>query len=577
VTQCIARYGSLVWSIARRSGASAETEPLTRDVFAQLWQQAARHDSSNGSEPLFIAVTARRVLLDRLRASEPRPSLQPESLGGAEPSTPIERCPEATLAAGVLATLDPGQRRILSLAVGQGMTYLEIGKITASSPDAAKSLVRRALVAVRKRLNTGAGADPHKRLHTLLTDRAIAGLDAKDRVEFEHLRAGAAIDPSYEAAAAAIDLALLVQLEPLPEPVKTALGEQAAQHFGFAIKKPRDASSRQRKAASVGAARASEPTPGDDVEGDFGEDDFGDDELLLGEGEPEAAPVRRTWEQSPRSGSIDDSLESGVLESSLTDGKVDRTATPSDSQRAEIVAKLEPRSKSGPRPNRRRTDRQPSGPVQVLPPEPEPEPPEPVVAKPKAKLKPKSKSKPEPEPSESEQGSTVVRMPVRESSLARVATYVSALAAVSMLAVAVWQYMHRDDPPDVEDVQAQLESAQDSLEWTFQVEQDEAVGEGAAGRVLWSPELQKGVVIVTGLAANDASASQYQLWIRDAQREGTPVPGPVFDVEGADEVSVAFEAVLVIGEPTAFLITVERPGGVVVSKQDRVLMIATGS
>jgi RNA polymerase sigma factor (sigma-70 family) len=577
VTQCIARYGSLVWSIARRSCASAEAEPLTRDIFAQLWQQAARHDPSSGSEPLFIAVTARRVLLDRLRTSEPRPSLQPESLGGAETITPIERCPEATLAAGVLATLDPGQRRILSLAVGQGMTYLEIGKITASSPDAAKSLVRRALVAVRKRVHIGAGAgtgaDPHKRLHTLLTDRAIAGLDAKDRVEFEHLRAGAAIDPSYEAAAAAIDLALLVQLEPLPEPIKTALGEQAAQHFGFAIKKPREASSRQRKAASVGAARASEPAPGNDVDGDFGEDDFGDDELLLGEGELEATPVRRAWEQSPRSGSIDDSLESGVLESSLTDGKVDRTASPSDSLRAEIVAKLEPRSKSGPRPNRRRTDRQPSGPVQVLPPEPEAEPPEPVVTKPKAKPKPK----PEPEPSESEQGSTIVRMPVRESSLARAATYVSALAALSMLVVAVWQYMHRDDPPDVDDVQAQLESAEDSLEWTFQVEQDEAVGEAAAGQVLWSPELQKGVLIVSGLAANDPSASQYQLWIRDAQREGTPVPGPVFDVEGTDEVSVAFDAVLVIGEPTAFLITVERPGGVVVSKQDRVLMVATGS
>jgi hypothetical protein len=264
-----------------------------------------------------------------------------------------------------------------------------------------------------------------------------------------------------------------------------------------------------------------------------------------------------------------------VLESSLTDGKVDRTASPSESQRSEIVvAKLEPRSKSGPgpRPNRRRTDRQPTGTAPVLAPEPAAEP---VVAKPKTK--PKRKPAPEPEPEPSEDGSTIVHMPVRESSLARVATYVSAIAALSMLVIAVWLYLHRDDPPSPDAVLEQLEAGEDTLEWALRAEQDEAVGEGAQGRVLWSHELQQGVLVVQGLVANDASASQYQLWIRDGQREDPPVPGPVFDVEGEDEVSVAFEAVLVIGEPTAFLITVERPGGVVVSKQDRVVMIATGS
>jgi RNA polymerase sigma-70 factor (ECF subfamily) len=107
-------------------------------------------------------MVARRHLLDRRRATEPRASVQPvpDSLTSAEPLTPIERCPEATLAAGVLATLDPSQRRTLSLALGQGMTYAEIGKATASSPEASKSLVRRALVAVRKRLQARQGEAP---------------------------------------------------------------------------------------------------------------------------------------------------------------------------------------------------------------------------------------------------------------------------------------------------------------------------------------------------------------------------------------------------------------------------------
>jgi RNA polymerase sigma-70 factor (ECF subfamily) len=103
---------------------------------------------------------ARRYLLDRQRTTEPRPTVQPDSLASSEPPTPSERCPEATLAAGVLATLDPSQRRMLSLAMGRGMTYAEIGKATASSPDAAKSLARRALVAVRKRLQARQGEAP---------------------------------------------------------------------------------------------------------------------------------------------------------------------------------------------------------------------------------------------------------------------------------------------------------------------------------------------------------------------------------------------------------------------------------
>jgi RNA polymerase sigma-70 factor, ECF subfamily len=154
-----------VWSIARRSCASeAEAEVVTREIFAQLWQQAGRHQPSTGlieSEPLFITMIARRYLLDRLRATEPRPSsrLVSDTLSG-DPPAPIERCPEATLAAGVLATLDPSQRRMLSLTIGQGLTYAEVGKATGSSPDAVKSLVRRALVAVRKRLQARQGEAP---------------------------------------------------------------------------------------------------------------------------------------------------------------------------------------------------------------------------------------------------------------------------------------------------------------------------------------------------------------------------------------------------------------------------------
>lgn len=158
VQQCVTRYGSLVWSIVRRSCANeVEAEALTSEVFALLWHQAGRYDANMGSEALFITMVARRCVLDRLRATEPRPSPHANEPLASETPTPIERCPEATLAAGVLATLDPSQRRTLSLVFGQNLTYAEAAKAIGGPTGAAKSLVRRALVAVRKRLQARQG------------------------------------------------------------------------------------------------------------------------------------------------------------------------------------------------------------------------------------------------------------------------------------------------------------------------------------------------------------------------------------------------------------------------------------
>ncbi|PRQ06593.1 RNA polymerase sigma factor [Enhygromyxa salina] len=156
--ECISRYGPLVWSIARRFAPDASDE-ATKEIFVELWKHAGRFDPRAGSEPVFIAMIARRCMLDRLRSIVPRPKLKPapDSLASSEQHTASERCVEAATAAGVLATLDPRQRRILSLAVGQGMTHEEIAGATATQLGTVKSLVRRALIAVRKRLSQHEG------------------------------------------------------------------------------------------------------------------------------------------------------------------------------------------------------------------------------------------------------------------------------------------------------------------------------------------------------------------------------------------------------------------------------------
>lgn len=100
----------------------------------------------------------------------------------------------------------------------------------------------------------------------------------------------------------------------------------------------------------------------------------------------------------------------------------------------------------------------------------------------------------------------------------------------------------------------------------------------ASGDVVWSDELQTGYMRFRGLPVNDSNLQQYQLWIFDKTRDAArPVDGGVFDVPDtgdSGDIVVPIRAALRVGEATAFAVTVERPGGVVVSDREHVVATA---
>jgi hypothetical protein len=121
---------------------------------------------------------------------------------------------------------------------------------------------------------------------------------------------------------------------------------------------------------------------------------------------------------------------------------------------------------------------------------------------------------------------------------------------------------------------ALLETAKDvkTLAWTATADQ---AAKGASGDVVWSPSKQEGYMRFTGLAANDPKVLQYQLWIFDKDRDDKyPVDGGVFDVGPDGEVIVKISPKLFVNEPVLFAVTVEAPGGVVVSKRERIVVTA---
>lgn len=103
---------------------------------------------------------------------------------------------------------------------------------------------------------------------------------------------------------------------------------------------------------------------------------------------------------------------------------------------------------------------------------------------------------------------------------------------------------------------------------------DPSVLPEVTGDVLWSDSRQQGVLRIKGLKPNDPTQSQYQLWIFDrTQPDRTPIDGGVFDVPSSEEVLVPIEAKLEVRGPFQFAITVEKPGGVVVTDRTRIALL----
>ena len=95
------------------------------------------------------------------------------------------------------------------------------------------------------------------------------------------------------------------------------------------------------------------------------------------------------------------------------------------------------------------------------------------------------------------------------------------------------------------------------------------------GDVVWSDSKQSGYMRISGLPKNDPARETYQLWIvAENQDPKTPVDGGTFDISSDGEVIIPIDAKVRVQNPKAFAITIEKPGGVPVSKQEKVPALA---
>ena len=153
IRECLARYGGLVFSIARRFE-GADAEDAVKEIFLDLWKSAARFDRAIASEAAFVAMIARRRLIDRKRTRGRRPTIDPVQELPAVPAdgSGPDTCAEANQAARALDQLRPEQRQVILLSACHGMSHGEIAEQTGMPLGTVKAHARRGLMSIRAAL-----------------------------------------------------------------------------------------------------------------------------------------------------------------------------------------------------------------------------------------------------------------------------------------------------------------------------------------------------------------------------------------------------------------------------------------
>ena len=155
VQDCLDNYGGLVWSLARRMSPNTdEAEDAVQEIFIDVWKNAARFDEAQSSETTFVAMIARRRLIDRLRKTNRQPNVDSLDDILAEPASvtnlDMQVGVEAKEAAAAMKNLRPEQRQILHLSIVQGYSHQEIADALDMPLGTVKTHARRGLIQVRE-------------------------------------------------------------------------------------------------------------------------------------------------------------------------------------------------------------------------------------------------------------------------------------------------------------------------------------------------------------------------------------------------------------------------------------------
>ena len=164
MNECIARYGDLVWTLARRSSPTrADAEDAVQEIFLEIWKASGRYDSTVAAESTFVSMIARRRLIDRYRQS--KRTISAESLqfdtqtavkyDDRDIAGSLAADEQVALAKQGMQKLKPEEKQILELSIQQGLSHGQIASRLKMALGTVKSHARRGLINLRAYLEVG--------------------------------------------------------------------------------------------------------------------------------------------------------------------------------------------------------------------------------------------------------------------------------------------------------------------------------------------------------------------------------------------------------------------------------------
>lgn len=159
VAKCLDRYKNLVWSLVRRNCTDFQTaEDAVQDIFLKIWKNAGRFDAEIASETTFVAMIARRSLIDmsRKRSHTALGATELDQVSNPEMGVAnrAELNDEAAKASAMLADFPSEQRDAIRMSVFEGLSHASIADAMKLPLGTVKTYIRRGMIELRNALFT---------------------------------------------------------------------------------------------------------------------------------------------------------------------------------------------------------------------------------------------------------------------------------------------------------------------------------------------------------------------------------------------------------------------------------------
>jgi RNA polymerase sigma-70 factor (ECF subfamily) len=156
------RHGRVLYALAYRIlRDSGDAEDVIQEVFLRVWEKGYTYTPALGSPMAWLVRIARNRAIDRLRARQARPALQPaedlldlviEAAGGLNPEESAQVAQAQRAVAAALGRLSVEQRTLIEEAFFLGFTQSELAEKFGLPLGTVKTRIRSGLLAMREHL-----------------------------------------------------------------------------------------------------------------------------------------------------------------------------------------------------------------------------------------------------------------------------------------------------------------------------------------------------------------------------------------------------------------------------------------